>query len=48
MMQETDLGLSGIMKVGSVYFMAGFQVWRSVICLFLINNDESSTGIPKA
>lgn len=39
MMQETDLELSGIIKVGSVYFMADFRVWRAANHLFLITND---------
>jgi hypothetical protein len=48
MMQETDLGLSGIMKVGFVYFMAFFRVWRAVIHLFLVIHDEIFTRIAKA
>jgi hypothetical protein len=35
MRQETDFGMSGIMKFGSVYFMVIFSIWRAVINLFL-------------
>lgn len=48
MMQETDVELSGIMKVGSVYFMAVLRVWRAAIHLFLTTNETSFAGIPKA
>ncbi len=48
MMQETDLELSGIMKVGFVYFMAVLRIWRAVIHLFFMTNYVIFTGIPKA
>lgn len=48
MMQETDLKLSGIMKVGFVYFMAVLRIWRAVIHLFFITNNVIFTGITKA